>query len=149
MDIALYQPDIPQNLGAVMRLCACLGAGLHVIEPCAFPLDEKRIRRAGMDYIAHVAWQRHASFESFHRWAAAAHRRLLLATTKGAVSCYDIAFQNTDIILIGRESAGVPETVHQAAAARISIPMQPGMRSLNMAVSAGILLAEGLRQTRR
>ncbi len=145
MDIALYQPDIPQNLGAVMRICACFGAGLHIIEPCAFPLDEKRIRRAGMDYIAHVSWVRHASFEAFCHTLAG--RRLVLATTKGATSLRAFDFQADDMLLFGRESAGVPPEVHARADARVFIPMQDGMRSLNLAVSAGILAWEALRQT--
>ncbi len=149
MDIALYQPDIPQNMGAVMRLCACLGAGLHIIEPCAFPLDERRIRRAGMDYIDHVAWMRHASFDHFRAVMQHDGRRIVLATTKSAASCYDFSYNESDVILLGRESAGVPEDIHLASDARVCIPMQPGMRSLNVAVSAGILLAEGLRQTKR
>lgn len=148
MDIALYQPDIPQNLGAIMRLCACLGAGLQVIEPCAFPFDEKRIRRAGMDYIEHVALTRHSSFNAFKEQARTEGRRIVLATTKGATLLYDFSFRADDLLLFGRESAGVPEEVHAAADARVVIPMQPEMRSLNLAVSAGIILSEALRQVR-
>lgn len=149
MEIALYQPDIPQNLGAIMRLCACLGAGLQVIEPCAFPLDEKRIRRAGMDYIDAVRLMRHTSFNAFCEWTREEGRRIVLATTKGATPLYDFSFRPSDILLFGRESAGAPERVHEAANARLFIPMQPGMRSLNLAVSAGIVLSEALRQTGR
>jgi len=147
MDIALYHPDIPQNMGAVMRLCACLGAGLQIIEPCGFPFDEKRIRRAGMDYISHVTWHRHSSFGAFEEWRLQEKRRLVLATTRGATALYDFSFRESDVLLLGRESAGVPEDVHARADARVVIPMRPGLRSLNVAMSAGILLAEGLRQT--
>lgn len=146
MDIVLYHPDIPQNLGAILRLCACMGAGLHVIEPCAFPLDEKRIRRAGMDYIEHVTLTRHSSFEAFEAWRSEQGRRLVLATTKGAASLYGFDFQPRDLLLFGRESAGVPPEVHAVADARVFIPMREGMRSLNLAMSAGIMLSEALRQ---
>lgn len=147
MDIALYQPDIPQNLGAVMRICACFGMPLHIIEPCAFPLDEKRIRRAGMDYIDHVTWRRHTSFEAFCIWTLDEKRRIVLASTKAAHSLYDTAFMESDVLLFGRESAGVPEGVHARADTRVIIPMREGLRSLNLAVSAGIVAAEALRQT--
>ncbi len=146
MDIVLYHPDIPQNLGAVMRLCACMGAGLHVIEPCAFPLDEKRIRRAGMDYMDHVNLTRHSSFAAFETWRDAQARRLVLATTRGATSLYGFCFQPDDLLLLGRESAGVPADVHQVAEARVFIPMREGMRSLNLAMSAAIILSEACRQ---
>lgn len=146
MDIVLYHPDIPQNLGAILRLCACMGAGLHVIEPCAFPLDEKRIRRTGMDYIDHVTLTRHSSFAAFEAWRREQVLRLVLATTKGATSLYGFDFQPSDLLLFGRESAGVPPEVHAAADARVFIPMREGMRSLNLAMSAGIMLSEALRQ---
>lgn len=147
MDIALYQPDIPQNLGAVMRICACFGTALHIIEPCAFPLDEKRIRRAGMDYIDHVTWRRHTSFTAFCDWAQKEGRRIVLASTKAATSVYDTAFMESDILLFGRESAGVPENVHARADIRVVIPIKAGLRSLNLAVSVGIVASEALRQT--
>lgn len=144
--IVLFQPDIPQNLGAIMRLCACLGIALHIVEPCGFPLDDARMRRVGMDYIDQVSWHRHADWESFLLWARSQSRRILLMTTKSAVSYLDIAYRADDLLLFGRESAGVPEPVHQAADARLSIPMQSGARSLNLAMSAGIIAAEAKRQ---
>ncbi len=146
--LALFEPDIPQNLGAIMRLSACFGMELHLIEPCGFPLDDKRIRRAGMDYIAHVVWQRHASWEAFYDWSQQAKKRLLLLTTK-ASEPYDLfTYQADDILLFGRESAGVPEEVHAAADGRLTIPMHQGVRSLNLAMSAAIVSGEAMRQLR-
>lgn len=144
ISLALYQPDIAANTGAMMRLCACLGLAMDVIEPCGFPFDDKRMRRAGMDYIDHLVWQRHRSWDDFVALKGA--RRIVLLTTKAAQVYTDFSFQNNDIIMVGRESAGVPDTVHNAADARITIPMVPPMRSLNVAISAGIVVSEAQRQ---
>ncbi len=144
--LALYQPDIPQNAGAAMRLCACLGCPLHIIEPCGFPWDERRIRQSAMDYYDAAAPVRHASWEKF---TAARRGRIVLMTTKSALSYTNHVFRPDDIIVAGRESAGVPDFVHDAADARILIPMQPGMRSLNVVTAAAMVLGESLRQTMR
>ena len=146
--LALYQPDIPQNLGAVMRLSACFAMPLHIIEPCGFPLDDKRIRRAGMDYIEHVQWQRHASWETFYDWTREAEKRLLLLSTKASESYDQFAFASDDILLLGRESAGAPEHVHTAVDHRLTIPMHTAARSLNLAMSAAIVSGEAMRQLR-
>ena len=146
--LALYQPDIPQNLGAIMRLCACFGMGLHVIEPCGFPLDDNRIRRAGMDYIEHVNWQRHSSWEAFEAFIGAHKQRLVLLTAHGTDSYDRVHFEAGDILLFGRESAGVPQGVHQRADLRLTIPMEEGLRSLNIASSAAIVSGEVMRQMR-
>ncbi len=142
--LALYQPDIPQNTGAMMRLCACLGAGLDIIEPCGFVLDDKKVRRAGMDYIDHLSTTRHASWEKFLEQVGS--RRIVLLTTKSAMPYTDFAFRDDDILMVGRESAGVPEDVHARADARIVIPMAPGLRSLNVALSAAMVMGEAVRQ---
>lgn len=145
MRIALYQPDIPQNLGAFIRLSAGLGVPLDIVEPCGFPVDDKRIRRAAMDYYDLARIVRHASWEAFCRDRAPG--RLVLLTTRGARTFPDVAFQPTDTLLLGRESAGVPDEVHDAAALRLRIPLQKGARSLNVALAASIVLSEALRQT--
>lgn len=143
--LALYQPDIPQNTGAAMRLCACLGAGLDIIEPCGFPWDERRIRRAGMDYVEAADIRRHESWDAF-RGAYGGTRRLILMTTKAAIPYTDFAFRPDDLLLAGRESAGVPDEVHDAAAARLVIPMRPGLRSLNVVNACAMVVGEALRQ---
>lgn len=145
MRIVLYQPDIPQNAGTILRLAACLGVGVDVIEPCGFVWSEQRMRRAGMDYLEFAAVRRHSSWAAFLAEREAG--RLVLATTRGAVCLPDARFDSGDHLILGRESAGVPEEVHAAADLAVKIPMVPGARSLNVAVSAGILLSEGLRQT--
>lgn len=149
MQLALYQPDIPQNLGSALRLAACTGVPLHVVEPCGFLFDDRRIRRAGMDYIDHAALHRHLSWEAFLAWrdAQSPRPRLVLLTTKGSAPLTEFAFRPGDILLAGRESAGVPEDVAAMADARLRIPMRPGARSLNVVVSAAMALGEGLRQT--
>ncbi len=144
--LALYQPDIPQNAGAAMRLCACLGAPLDIIEPCGFIWDDRKIRRAGMDYIDALDIQRHASWPAFID-SYQNRRRIILLTTKAQSAYTDFAFMPNDIILAGRESAGVPDDVHEAADERITIPMAPGMRSLNVVNAAAMVLGEALRQT--
>ncbi|HUY67814.1 MAG TPA: tRNA (cytidine(34)-2'-O)-methyltransferase [Alphaproteobacteria bacterium] len=145
--LALYQPDQAGNTGAVMRLCAGLGVGLDIIEPCGFPLDDRRLRRAAMDYIDYLACKRHASWLDFI--GQLGQRRLALLTTKGATPYDDFTFRADDVLLAGRESAGVPDEVHQRADARLVIPMQEGPRSLNVAVAAAIVLSEALRQIRK
>ena len=146
MQLALYQPDIPQNTGTMLRLCACLGVTAHLIEPAGFPISDKNFRRAGMDYIDLVDIRRHISWTDFEFWRKASGARLVLATTKGAVPYPEFCFRPDDIILMGRESAGVPDEVHAAADARLLIPMRTGLRSLNVAVSAAMRMGEALRQ---
>jgi tRNA (cytidine/uridine-2'-O-)-methyltransferase len=142
--LALYQPDIPQNAGSLMRLCACLGVPMDVIEPCGFLFTDRNLRRAGMDYRDQTDLTRHPGWEAFR---AALPGRLLLLTTRGAQPYAGFDFRPSDTLLVGRESAGVPETVHAAADARLLIPMRPGMRSLNVAQAAAMALGEALRQT--
>ena len=145
--IALYQPDIPQNTGTILRLCACLGIEAHIIEPAGFPTSDRAFRRAGMDYIDAVAIVRHGSWRDFDAWRRNARHRLVLFTTKATLSYLDYAFETQDILLFGRESAGVPDEVHQAADARLLIPLKSGLRSLNVAISAAMAAGEALRQT--
>jgi tRNA (cytidine/uridine-2'-O-)-methyltransferase len=147
MRIALYQPDIPQNTGTILRLCACFGIEAHIIEPAGFPSSDRALRRAGMDYLDAVALRRHASWRDFESWRSGGDCRLVLFTTKATLSYLDFTFAANDALLFGRESAGVPETVHAAADARLLIPMRPGMRSLNVAMAAALAAGEALRQT--
>ncbi|MBX3554586.1 MAG: tRNA (cytidine(34)-2'-O)-methyltransferase [Pseudolabrys sp.] len=147
MQIALYQPDIPQNTGTILRLAACLGVTAHIIEPAGFPITDAAFRRAGMDYLDRVTINRHVTFAAFETWRQAQGHRLLLLTTAGAMPYADFVYRANDILLLGRESAGVPENVHAAADARLTIPMQSGLRSLNVAVAAAMALGEALRQT--
>jgi len=148
MHIALYQPDIPQNLGSILRLCACMDVACHIIEPCGFVLDDKRLKRVAMDYADHVSLHKHASWERFTEYAHSLPARVILLTTKGATNLYDFTFRSTDILLLGRESAGVPDEVTALADAKLRIPLAPHARSLNVAVTAGMALGEALRQTR-
>jgi tRNA (cytidine/uridine-2'-O-)-methyltransferase len=145
--LAIYQPDIPQNTGTMLRLAACLGVPVEIIEPAAFDVSDRNLRRSGMDYLNHATIARHISWSRFEAWRRENGGRLVLATTKGATLYTSFAFAASDIVLVGRESAGVPDEVHAAADARILVPMQPGMRSLNVAVSAAMILGEALRQT--
>lgn len=145
MRVALFQPDIPQNAGAIMRLCACLDLPLDIIEPCGFVLDDRRVRRAGMDYIDLLSATRHASWAAF--LAARGAGRLVLVTTQAETSHVDTRFRPDDILLLGRESAGVPDEVHAAADLRVAIPMRPDARSLNVATAAAMVVGEALRQT--
>ena len=145
MRLALFEPDIPQNLGAFIRLAACMGAPLDIIEPCGFPLDDKRIRRAAMDYYDLARIVRHDSWDAFQRERTPG--RLVLLTTSGAQRFPDVAFRTDDTLLLGRESAGVPEAVHDAADLRLRIPLQAAARSLNVALAAAMVLSEALRQT--
>jgi tRNA (cytidine/uridine-2'-O-)-methyltransferase len=147
MRIALYQPDIPQNTGTILRLAACLGVEAHLIAPAAFPLSDRAFRRAGMDYLDAVALVRHASWPAFETWRKAHNCRLVLFTTTATQSYLDYAFRADDVLLFGRESAGVPAEVHAAADARLVIPMRSGLRSLNVAVAAAMAAGEALRQT--
>lgn len=148
MQIALYEPDIPQNTGTILRLAACLGVAAHIIEPAGFPTSDRDFRRAGMDYLDQVSLRRHASWEAFAAWQAQAGLRLVLFTTR-AETCYlDHTFECDDVLLFGRESAGVPEAVHRAATVRLRIPMRDGLRSLNVALAAAMAIGEALRQTR-
>jgi tRNA (cytidine/uridine-2'-O-)-methyltransferase len=148
LHLALYQPDNPLNTGAAMRLAACLGAGLDIIEPCGFPWNENRIKRSGMDYIESAALTRHSSWDIFAD-AYKGRRRIILMTTRGAVPYTEFPFRADDILLAGQESSGVPEHVHAAADGRIVIPMQKGMRSLNVINAAAMVLGEALRQTQK
>jgi tRNA (cytidine/uridine-2'-O-)-methyltransferase len=147
MRIALYQPDIPQNTGTILRLCACLGIEAHLIGPAGFPASDRAFRRAGMDYLDAVAIVRHRSWGDFDAWRRAGEsRRLVLFTTNGPLSYLDYDYQADDILLFGRESAGVPPEVHAAADARLVIPMRPGLRSLNVAAAVAMAAGEALRQ---
>jgi tRNA (cytidine/uridine-2'-O-)-methyltransferase len=146
MRIALYEPDIPQNTGTILRMCACLGIDAHIVEPSGFPVTDRAFRRAGMDYVDSVSITRHASFSAFEAWRAHERLRLVLLTTAAERSYLDHAFAADQVLLFGRESAGVPRAVHEAADVRLRIPMQPGMRSLNIAVAAAIVSGEALRQ---
>jgi tRNA (cytidine/uridine-2'-O-)-methyltransferase len=147
--LALFEPDIAQNTGAMMRTCACLGVDAAIIEPAGFRINDSRFRRAAMDYIDALTIESHDSWASFATWRAANHRRLLLLTTKGDTSLWDFAFREKDIILVGRESSGVPEAVRDSAEVRVYIPIQPALRSLNVGVAATIAMTEGLRQLGR
>jgi tRNA (cytidine/uridine-2'-O-)-methyltransferase len=147
MRLALYEPDIPQNAGTLMRLGACLGVPVDIIEPCGFVFDERRMRRAGMDYLDRVDLTRHVSWTAYEAARLEQGRRLILLTTKADSAYTDFEFTSEDTVLLGRESAGVPDEVHQAADARIIVPMTEDARSLNVAVAAAMVLGEGLRQT--
>ena len=146
--IALFQPDIPGNAGTILRMAACLGAAVDIIEPAGFDLSDRALRRAGMDYLSAVPLDRHLNWEAFESWRASSGRRLVLATTLAARPYLQERFRPDDILLFGRESAGVPEAVHSRADARILIPMVAGQRSLNVAVAAAMVFGEALRQTR-
>ena len=145
--LALYQPDIPQNCGTMLRLCACLGVEASIIEPAGFPVSDRHFRRSGMDYLDAVNVTRHVSWRAFEAWRAPTGRRLVLLSTSAAMPFTTFAFAPDDILMVGRESAGAPPEVHDAADARILIPIRSGMRSLNVAVCAAMALGEALRQT--
>lgn len=145
MRIALFEPEIAGNVGAVLRLGACMGAAVDLVEPMGFAWDDRRVRRAAMDYIDHVEVARHESFAAFR--ASIGSRRLVLFTTRSRHSAYDFAFRPDDVLLFGKESAGVPAAVAEACDARLRIPMQPQVRSMNLATSAALALGEALRQT--
>ena len=147
MQLALYEPDIAQNTGTILRLCACLGVTAHIIEPAGFPVSDRAFRRAGMDYLDQVDLTRHDSWRAFETWRRQAHGRLVLFTTKAAKSYLDFAYMASDVLLFGRETAGVTEAVVAAADARLLIPIKPSLRSLNVAVTAAMAVGEALRQT--
>jgi tRNA (cytidine/uridine-2'-O-)-methyltransferase len=147
MRIALYEPDIPQNTGTILRLCACLGIEAHIVEPAGFAISDRAFRRAGMDYLDQVKLVRHIDWAAFEAWRRAENLRLVLFTTKGAIRYLDHRFSPDEVLLFGRESAGVPEAVHAAADARLLIPMQPGLRAFNVAMAAAMAAGEAMRQT--
>jgi len=142
--IALYQPDIPQNSGAMMRLCACLGVGLDIVEPCGFVWDDRKIRKAAMDYYDHVDIKKHSSWEVFKENTK--NNRIILMTTKASVPYTEYKFQDGDILLAGRESSGVPDEVHEHANGRVLIPMHGKMRSINVVNAGSMIIGEALRQ---
>jgi tRNA (cytidine/uridine-2'-O-)-methyltransferase len=144
MRLALYQPDIPQNTGTILRLAACLAVAVDVIGPTGFDMTDRSLRRAGLDYLDHVEITRHETFEAF---TTARTGRLILLSSHASVPHHEFSFKADDVLMLGRESAGVPEAVHASADARVRIPMQTGLRSLNIAVAAALVLGEALRQT--
>jgi tRNA (cytidine/uridine-2'-O-)-methyltransferase len=147
MHVALYQPDIAANTGTILRLAACLGLSAHIIEPAGFPTSDRAFRRAGMDYLDRVTLMRHDSWAAFERWRHASRSRLVLFTTRAARSYLEQSFRQDDVLLFGRESAGVPDDVQAAADVRLRIPMQPSLRSINVAVACAMAVGEALRQT--
>ena len=148
MQIALYEPDIAQNTGTILRLAACLGVAAHIIEPAGFPVSDRAFRRAGMDYLDQVVLTRHPSWVAFEQWRRAGRLNLVLLTTRAATCYLDHGFTRNDVLLFGRESAGVPDAVHAAADARLTVPLRPGLRSLNVAMACAMVVGEALRQTR-
>ena len=146
-DLVLYQPEIPGNAGTLLRLGACLGTTVHIIEPAGFRLDEKAFRRAGMDYLDQASLQRHLSWDTFETWRAEKNRRLVLLTTSGDTPYTRFAYERQDLLMLGRETSGVPENVHSTADARVVIKMREGARSINMALAGAMVLGEALRQT--
>lgn len=147
MRIALYEPDIPQNTGTILRLCACLGLDAHIIEPAGFPVSDRAFRRAGMDYLDEVALTRHGSFAAFEDWRRREGLKLVVLTTAATDSYLEHRYTSDQVLLFGRESAGVPQAVHEAADSRLRVPIRPGLRSLNIAVAAAMVAGEALRQT--
>jgi tRNA (cytidine/uridine-2'-O-)-methyltransferase len=148
LTLALFEPEIPQNTGTMLRMCACMGIAAALIEPAAFSVSDPRFRRAAMDYLDHVRLTQHASWSAFLSWRREHSARLILLTTRAPVTYTDFAYAQGDILLVGRESAGVPQDVHDAADARVLVPMQPGLRSLNVAIAAAMVVGEALRQIR-
>ena len=149
MRIALYQPDIPQNAGNIFRLGACLGVSVDIIEPTGFIFDDKRFKRSAMDYLDHIDYRRHIDWQHFYDWTKKNNFRLILMTTKSETSLYNFKFNLSDILLFGRESAGVPENIHNIVDHRLTIPMKEGVRSINLSSSVALVLGESLRQTNR
>ncbi len=147
MHLALYQPDIPQNAGTILRMAACLNVTCRIIAPAGFDVSDRALKRAGLDYLGMASIIRHESFDAFNANRLIEGRRLILLTTSGHEPYITFSFRPDDVLLVGRESAGVPESVHEAADARLVIPMKPGLRSLNVAVAAAMVLGEALRQT--
>lgn len=148
MRIALFQPDIAQNTGTILRLCACLGIEAHIVEPAGFPTSDRAFRRAGMDYLDRVRLTRHASWPAFENWRQGERARLILLTTQATTPYLDHTYRAGDVLMFGRESAGVTPEVHAAADARLVIPMRPGLRSINVAVTAAMAIGEAMRQTK-
>lgn len=148
MRLALYQPDIPQNAGTILRLCACLDIEAHIVEPAGFPVSDYAFRRAGMDYLDRVRIMRHASFDAFEAWRRERALRLLLLSTRATRDYRDLDYAAGDILMVGRESAGVPDHVHAAADERLLIPVKAGLRSLNVAMAAAMACGEAMRQIR-
>ncbi len=148
LTLALFQPDIPQNAGTMLRACACLNIDAAIIEPAGFLVSDRNFRRSGMDYLDQLSIQRHGSWSAFETWRAEAGRRLILLTTRADTPYTAFSYGPGDILMVGRESLGAPDEVHAAADARITIPMQPGMRSLNVAFAAAMVIGEALRQIR-
>lgn len=146
ISIALYQPDIPQNTGSIMRLAACFGFTLHIIEPAGFFIDDKRLKRVAMDYVAYLELVRHESWNKFYSWSRTQSKRILLATTKASQSYLDVEYQPNDVIIFGRESSGVPDKVHDKSDVRIRIMMQNNIRSFNVSNSCAIIMSEAIRQ---
>jgi tRNA (cytidine/uridine-2'-O-)-methyltransferase len=146
MRMALYEPDIPQNTGTILRACACLGIEAHIVEPAGFPVTDRAFRRAGMDYLDRLTIIRHASFADFQEWRRGQGLRLVLMTTAAETSYLDHRYGEDQIVMVGRESAGVPKAVHQAADVRLRIPIREGFRSLNIAVATAMVAGEALRQ---
>ncbi|MCE3232650.1 MAG: ((34)-2-O)-methyltransferase [Rickettsiaceae bacterium] len=146
MKLALYQPDIAQNLGTSLRTAACLGIDVEIIEPCGFPLDDRKLKRSGMDYIDYVKYTRHKSWEHFKEWTEENNSRIVLLSSKASISYTKFNFLPNDVLMVGRESAGVPPEVVEYCTNAVTIPMKNGMRSLNVAISAAIVLGEALRQ---
>lgn len=147
VDLALYQPDIAQNTGTLLRLGACLGVMVHIIHPTGFQFSPRSIRRGALDYLEHARFTEHDSYAHFDAWRRAEGRRLALLTTKAGTSAYEVTYELNDVLLLGRESAGVPEEVAADADLRVRIPMRQDMRSLNVAVAGSLVLGEALRQT--
>ena len=147
VELALYQPDIPQNTGTLLRLGACLGVRVHIIHPTGFAFSAKTLRRGALDYLDHADYQEHVSYARFDLWRRAAGRRLVLLTTRADESAYAARYGEADILMVGRESAGVPESVAESADLRVRIPMRQGLRSINVALAATLILGEAKRQT--
>ena len=145
--IALYEPDIPQNTGTIMRLAACLGLPVHFVGPASFDTSERAFRRAGLDYLDHVNFANHVTFSAFDQWRRSEGRRLVLLTTRSETPYTAFGFRPDDVLLCGRESSGVPEAIHGTADARVRVPLRPHLRSLNVAVSLAMVVGEALRQT--
>ena len=145
--LVLYQPDIAQNTGTLLRLGACLGVPVHIIHPTGFAFSRRELKRGGLDYLDQAEIVEHDSYEHFDRWRRDTGRRLVLLTTKASQSAYTFTYIEGDFIMLGRESAGVPEPVATASDARIRIPMRPNLRSINVAVAAAMIVGEALRQT--
>jgi len=149
IDLALYQPDIAANTGTLLRLGACLGVPVHVIHPAGFAITQRNLARSGMDYLDRAQLVEHVSFAAFDVWRKKAGRRLVLLTTKSADSAYGATYKANDILMLGRESAGVPDEIAALADLRVRIPMSPGLRSINVAIAGSMVLGEAMRQTGR